>query len=92
MIYGKDNSLKENSRQLKILEKIKGVRKFAWLPQNLHDGRTVWLCHYWAYYEGGYKKGSYFLWSSSPEDYSPYYAAYLERNSKHISLSGIKDV
>jgi hypothetical protein len=43
-----------SKKQLELLRKINGIRKFALVPTRLNDmdGSVVWLEHYWSYREG----------------------------------------
>ena len=39
-------------KQAEILRRIRGVRRFAWLPTFMADGELLWLESYVAYYHG----------------------------------------
>ena len=49
MIFGKTDA--EIHKKEAELDKYwaKGIRKFAFLPERLYDGRFVWLRHYYSY-------------------------------------------
>jgi hypothetical protein len=74
MIFGKSSREKRKIKSEKNLQKILGVREFAWFPTRLADGRKIWFEYYYAYYSGGMNDdgtyfllndvGTYFLWWS----------------------------
>jgi hypothetical protein len=84
MIFGKSYKEKKRAEQEDIKAKINGVEEFAWLPVRLANGKWIWLQKYYAYYHGGvYENGQYFIWSGSPEEYSPMFSAYLDKSDNH---------
>jgi hypothetical protein len=49
MIFGKTWRHKRRERNLRAVEKIYGLRKFAWLPTQLSSGQYAWLVPYYEY-------------------------------------------
>lgn len=52
MIYGKSFEEKDKSKQ-EWLKNVKenGIKKFAWLPVTLTNGKKVWLEYYYCFYK-----------------------------------------
>lgn len=49
MIFGISDTVRL-AREKKFSELwARGIRKFAWFPVRLQDGRFVWMHHYWSY-------------------------------------------
>lgn len=73
--------------QDKIRKMVCGIKEFAFLPTNI-SGEWIWLKHYYAYYRGGLQsENRLFLWSRSPEDFSPYSKKSLCKNKNLISIT-----
>ena len=88
MLFGKSAEEYNKAEQEEILAKSHGVERFAYLPVRLTNGRYVWWQKYFAYYHAGRDShNQLFLWSSSPDTYSPYYKAYLERDEAHVQIT-----
>lgn len=69
MIFGKTFLEKQQSKQ-EYLKHIKnnGIKKFAWLPKTLKDGRKIWLQKYYVFYmilKSQYND-EYILWDKHP--------------------------
>lgn len=88
MIFGMSAARKNELKQQRISQMIHGVKQFAYVPARMATGECVWLEHYWAYYHGGQREdGSFFLWSNSPDTFSPGFKAYLDKSDDHISIT-----
>ena len=49
MLFGKTDEQKAKAHQEELFRLGSGVKRFAFLPAKLHDGRYVWLRSYWEY-------------------------------------------
>lgn len=49
MLLGKTSKQKEQEYQEELFRLGSGVKRFAFLPARLEDGRFVWLRTYWEY-------------------------------------------
>lgn len=49
MLFGKTDEQKAKAHQEELFRLGSGVKRFAFLPVKLHDGRYVWLRTYWEY-------------------------------------------
>ncbi len=49
MKFGKSTAQRAAERQARVYKETIGVKRFAFLPVKLHDGRYVWLQTYWRY-------------------------------------------
>lgn len=47
MIFGRTTEQIQNDYNKKSFDKIFGIRKFAFFPVMLDDGRYIWLEYYW---------------------------------------------
>jgi len=88
MRYGTLKTDKRSSEQKKILSMIKGVRQYALTPVKLADGTSVWLEHYWQYYNGlctEEENGElrYELWNAD----QPFGPCYLERHGNPVEVT-----
>jgi hypothetical protein len=80
IIFGKTRQQRHLAQQAKIVEMLNGRKEFAILPRQLEDGRWVWLNWCYAYYYGGtHDTGELFLYSNSPDMYSPVAKYYLTK-------------
>lgn len=89
MLFGKSTSDQFMLEQEEIRKKIYGVERFAHvLPVKLKSGQWIWREKYYSYYHGGTNEdGTLFLWSSSPDSYTPFCRNYLHRDEAHVSLT-----
>lgn len=87
MIFGKTNTEKVLTSNQRYLEMKKGIKRFAWKPITLADGRIVFLQSYMAYYHIGNVNGKLHFWSAGPSwlPNAPMFDAYDEkdRNQAH---------
>ena len=58
MIYGMNNEQRREYNRRWEAEWARGVKRFAWFPERLHDGRMIWLETYYAYYAAYYDSDS----------------------------------
>ena len=49
MLFGKTDEQKAKAHQEELFRLGSGVKRFAFLPVKLHDGRYAWLRSYWEY-------------------------------------------
>lgn len=49
MLFGKTDEQKAKAQQEELFRLGSGVKRFAFLPVRLHDGRYAWLRTYWEY-------------------------------------------
>ena len=49
MLFGKTDEQKAKAQQEELFRLGSGVKRFAFLPVKLHDGRYAWLRTYWEY-------------------------------------------
>ncbi len=49
MILGKSFEQQRRAQLIKDRVRARGLRKFAWWPVQMNDGRWVWFSHYWEY-------------------------------------------
>jgi hypothetical protein len=97
MVFGKTSEELYRLEQQKIIRRILGVKKFAWLPTRLWVGSYVWLSSYWEYCRGGREdNGNFFLWSGSVETkaerfYISSIKRYLHPNNAWVELQVKKD-
>lgn len=78
MIFGASDTQSRQANQQRIQsEMIYGVKEFCFFPRKLEDGRKVWLDWIWKYPAVGVRpNGELFIWSMSPDEYSPEYYVY----------------
>jgi len=61
MIFGKSDEEKRQKEQRRVMTLKNGIRRLAWLPVKLANGRRVWLQRYWRFYHTGLSLGKYFI-------------------------------
>jgi len=61
MIFGKTYVEQKTDRDADRERKMQGVKKFAFMPVELVDGRWVFFQFYYRYYSGGHEVYSNFL-------------------------------
>ena len=88
MRFGILNKDKMLENQTEIANMILGVKKFAYLPISLADGRYLWWEYYWAYYRGGKQlDGELFIWSGASDTYCPINTRYEDPSVEHIDFN-----
>jgi hypothetical protein len=83
MIFSNTFKARANEANRRHTEMVNGVKKFAYLPQRLKSGQYVWLQTYYAYYHGFMRDGNMHLWSGSPDSFSPFYSAYIDKDDSY---------
>lgn len=81
MIFGKTLEAKLAEEQRNIQANINGVKKFAFTPKKLKDGRTIWLSFYYEYCAGYLNHGTY-----GHRYHEDYISRYIDKDDSHINL------